>query len=57
MAFDVPSTRPFEGGEQSFFISLRSQNPDEITALYEGLSDGDTAIITPLGPAPWGTPL
>jgi PhnB protein len=52
MAYDVPAARPFSRGEDPFFVSLRGDSTDEITALWEGLSDGATVIV-PLAPAPW----
>ncbi|MHC1560452.1 VOC family protein [Actinomycetospora sp. C-140] len=52
MAFDVPSARAFDGGTESFFVSVRAQSAEEVTALYEGLAQG-AEVRTPLGPAPW----
>ena len=56
MAFDVPPERPFERGTDSVFVSVRGDDPDEITRCFEVLAEGGT-VRTALGPAPWGTPL
>jgi PhnB protein len=56
MAFDVPLGRPFSRGQDSVFVSVRGDDPDEITRCFNVLADGGT-IRTPLGPAPWGSPL
>ncbi|MEV5695381.1 VOC family protein [Micromonospora globbae] len=52
MAYDVPSAMPWERGENSFFVSVRGESAQEITAYWEGLSGGAT-VVRPLGPAPW----
>ncbi|MEV4202172.1 VOC family protein [Micromonospora globbae] len=52
MAYDVPSSMPWERGENSFFVSVRGESAQEITAYWEGLSGGAT-VVRPLGPAPW----
>ncbi|WP_214408003.1 VOC family protein [Pseudonocardia lacus] len=52
MAFDVPSSRAFSRGEESFFVSLRGSTKEEITELWDGLSDGAT-VIEDLAPSPW----
>jgi PhnB protein len=52
MAFDVPSARPFSRGDESFFVSLRGDSAEELTALWEKLSDGGT-VIAPFGPSQW----
>jgi len=52
MAFDVPAARPFDRGDASFFVSLRGQGEEEITRLWEGLSDGAT-VVAPLAPSQW----
>lgn len=56
MAFDVPPGRPFERGTDSVFVSVRSDDPAEITRCYEALCEG-AHVRTALGPAPWGSPL
>jgi PhnB protein len=52
MAYDVPSTVGFERGENSFFVSVRSDSPEEITLAWQGLADGST-IVADLAPAGW----
>ena len=52
MAYDAPSTVPFERGDNSFFVSLRGDSPDEITRYWTQLSDGAT-VIAELAPAGW----
>nr|SBO96636.1 PhnB protein; putative DNA binding 3-demethylubiquinone-9 3-methyltransferase domain protein [Nonomuraea gerenzanensis] len=52
MAYDVPSGMPFERGESSFFLSVRGDSAEEITAYWEKLSQG-AAVVQPLGPSQW----
>jgi len=52
MAYDVPSQVPWSRGENPFFLSLRGDSTEEITALWEKLSDGAT-IVQPLEPSQW----
>ncbi len=52
MAYDVQSWKPWNRGENSFFISLRGDSTEEITGWWEKLSDGAT-IIQPLEPSQW----
>ena len=66
MAYDVPAaehspqaskpaTRREHGvtiTEEPFFISLRGESADELSALWEKLAEGAT-VIEPLVPAPW----
>ncbi|MCC5577474.1 MULTISPECIES: VOC family protein [Microtetraspora] len=52
MAYDVPSRLPWDRGENSFFLSLRGETTEEITAYWEKLSDG-ASIAQPLEPAQW----
>ena len=56
MAFDVPPGRPFSRGEDSVFVAVRGDDPDEITTCFDVLAEGAT-VRTPLGPAAWGSPL
>jgi PhnB protein len=55
MAYDVPVATPWNQGENAFFVSLRGEAAQEITAHWEKLSDG-AKIVQPLAPAQW-TPL
>ncbi|MFI5758969.1 VOC family protein [Streptomyces sp. NPDC051569] len=52
MAYDVPSNTPWDQGENAFFVSLRGETAEEITAYWEKLADGAT-VRQPLGPAQW----
>ena len=66
MAYDVPgaeqspqpsapSTRRENGvtiTQASFFISLRGENADEISALWEKLAAGAT-VVEPIAPSQW----
>jgi PhnB protein len=52
MAYDVPAARPFSRGDDPFFVSLRGDSADEISALWEKLSDGATVVV-PLAASPW----
>ncbi|MEW1846291.1 VOC family protein [Nonomuraea angiospora] len=52
MAYDVPSRLPYSRGENAFFVSVRGETAEEITAYWERLSDGAT-VLQPLGPAQW----
>lgn len=52
MAYDAPSTVPFERGVNSFFVSVRADSSDEITGYWQQLSDGAT-VISELAPAGW----
>jgi PhnB protein len=52
MAFDVPAARAFDRGTESFFVSVRAQGAEEVTALWEGLAQG-AEVRVPLGPAAW----
>ncbi|WP_067142884.1 VOC family protein [Microtetraspora malaysiensis] len=52
MAYDVPSRMPWNQGENAFFVSVRGEAAEEVTAYWEKLSDGAT-VLHPLGPAQW----
>ena len=52
MAYDVPSSRSFERGDGSFFVSVRGESADEITEFWTKLSDGAT-VVYDLAPAGW----
>ncbi|MEU6717968.1 VOC family protein [Nonomuraea sp. NPDC046802] len=52
MAYDVPSRLPYNQGENAFFVSLRGETTEEVTAYWDKLSDG-AAVVRPLGPAQW----
>ncbi len=52
MAYDVPARLPWNQGENAFFLSLRGETAQEITAFWEKLFHGAT-IVQPLAPAQW----
>ncbi len=52
MAYDVPSSRPWSPGEDPFFVSLRGDTTEEISAFWKKLSEGATVVV-PLAPAQW----
>ncbi|MCD0445379.1 VOC family protein [Glycomyces sp. A-F 0318] len=52
MAYDVPASRPWSRGEDPFFVSVRGDDPDEITAAWKGLAEG-AEVVQPLGPSAW----
>lgn len=52
MAYDVPSRRPWDQGENSFFVSLRGDTTEEVTAYWDKLSD-DATVLQSLAPAQW----
>ncbi len=52
MAYDVPSSLPYDAGVNSVFVSVRGKDADEITAHWKGLAEGAT-IIQELVPAAW----
>lgn len=52
MAYDVPSRMPWKQGENDFFLSLRGETSQEITAYWDKLSK-DATIMQALAPAQW----
>ncbi|GAA3619259.1 VOC family protein [Nonomuraea rosea] len=52
MAYDVPAHLPWNQGENAFFVSLRGEAAEEVSAYWEKLSSGAT-VLQPLGPAQW----
>ncbi|MBL1288688.1 VOC family protein [Streptomyces sp. For3] len=52
MAYDVPSHLPWDQGRSPFFVSVRGDGADEISALWQKLAVGST-VVQPLGPSPW----
>ena len=50
MAYDVPSDTEWNPGEIPFFVSVRGDNADQLTGLWEKLSKGGT-IKQPFGPS------
>jgi len=52
MAYDVPSRLSYARGDRSFFMSVRSSDPAEISGYWAALKDGAT-ILADLAPAAW----
>ncbi|MEV5703818.1 VOC family protein [Actinoallomurus sp. NPDC052274] len=52
MAYDVPSQRPWDQGENPFFVSVRGDDADEISALWHKLAKGST-VVQPLEASQW----
>ncbi|WP_354637465.1 VOC family protein [Kitasatospora camelliae] len=52
MAYDVPSPLAWDQGDNPFFVSVRGEDADEISALWQKLSHGST-VVRPLEAAPW----
>ena len=52
MAYDVPSSLPWNQGENPFFVSVRSESVEEITTYWDGLIGGST-IVQELAPSGW----
>ncbi|MFJ8920747.1 VOC family protein [Streptomyces sp. NPDC102415] len=52
MAYDVPSHLPWDQGRSPFFVSVRGDGADEVSALWQKLAEGST-VVQPLGPSPW----
>ncbi|MFE2051003.1 VOC family protein [Streptomyces sp. NPDC059459] len=52
MAYDVPAHLPWNQGENAFFVSVRGETPEEITAYWKKLSD-DATVVQPLAAARW----
>ena len=52
MAYDVPAGTPWSQGENAFFVSLRGDTAQEVTAYWEQLSDG-AQIVQMLAPSQW----
>ncbi|MFJ8753912.1 VOC family protein [Streptomyces sp. NPDC102441] len=52
MAYDVPSHLPWDRGSSPFFVSVRGDGTDEISALWQKLAEGST-VVEPLEPSQW----
>ena len=52
MAFDVAPGMPWEPGRNAFFVSLRGDTAEEISALWSRLSAG-ASILQDLAPSQW----
>jgi PhnB protein len=51
MGYDVQPSKSYDPGQNAFYITLQSTDADEIKSLWDALSDGAAAILTPLAPA------
>ncbi|GAA1427368.1 VOC family protein [Microlunatus lacustris] len=54
MAFDVPPGRAHDPGTDAVYVSVRGDDPGEITRYWDGLAEGGTvrAALGPAGYAP-----
>lgn len=52
MAYDVQPEKPWNPGENAFYVSLRGTSPEEITAHWEKLRVGGS-VLQPLGASAW----
>ncbi|MFE7799353.1 VOC family protein [Nocardia sp. NPDC057440] len=52
MAYDVPSSRTWEQGTGSYFVSVRGKDADEIAAYWDALS-AEATVVVPLAPVEW----
>lgn len=52
MAYDVPSHKPWNPGENAFMIALEVGTQEEIRASWRKLSDG-AAVLSELQPTQW----
>jgi PhnB protein len=52
MAYDVQSAKPWQPGENAFYVSVRSGSTDEIQSAWDKLSDGAT-ITQPIAASAW----
>ncbi|GAA4785003.1 VOC family protein [Streptomyces ziwulingensis] len=52
MAYDVPSSQPWDQGSNPFYVSVRGDDTDEISALWQKLAQGST-VVHPLAPSQW----
>jgi PhnB protein len=50
MAFDVPPNRPYDSGTDALYVSVRGDDPEEVTRCWTGLAEGGT-VRAELGPA------
>ncbi len=52
MAYDVPGHTSWNPGEKPYFVSVRGDSVEQVTAYWEGLSEG-AEIVQPLGASAW----
>ena len=52
MTYDVQADKPFSRGDNPFYVSARTTDPEELTRAWPKLADGGIVLV-PLGPAQW----
>ena len=52
MAYDVQPEKPWNPGENAFYVSVRGTSPEEITAHWEKLRVG-ASVLQPLAASAW----
>ena len=52
MAFDVQPAKPWQPGENAFYVSVRGDSAEQITAFWDKLGE-DGSVLQPLGPSAW----
>lgn len=53
MAYDVQSSKPFDAGQNAFYITLQSSDATEVQAGWDALADGAHQVLIPLAPSPF----
>lgn len=55
MAYDVPSSRPWDAGIAPYFVSVRGADAEEVSGYWDRLTAANTGatVVVPLGPAGW----
>ena len=52
MAYDVQPEKPWNPGENAFYVSVRGNSSAEIIMRWEKLREG-ASVLQPLGPSAW----
>lgn len=52
MAFDVPAQQAWSAGDAPYFVSVRGDDPAELSAYWAKLSEGAT-VVQPLAASGW----
>lgn len=55
MGFDVPPERAFDRGRDAVYVSVRGDDPEEITRFFEALAADGGTVRQALGPAGWAS--
>lgn len=53
MAYDVQPSKPYDAGQNPFYITLHGDHGHEIQELWNRLAESANAILIPLAPAPF----